>query len=514
MEKTVTLDSELEHVSTMNLVARSEQKGGFLLDVEGRNLSVKTSKDGHTILIPQPSGDPSDPVSWSWTKKHRILFIVAWGSLTADFTSAAGVPCIFLQGAEWHMKPDQVSYANNLNVLMMGIGGILWISFISFWGRAPVIFWAVLIGTLFTIGAAVAPTYEIHYAMRALQGLFVTAPQTISVAVIEDIFFFHERAHKIGLWACIYISSPFLGPLLANFIVGATNQWRPVFWMCVGVCGLQLIMILLFLDESYYNRRVPAEQQPVRASRILRVLGIWQIRNHSGYFSTFRGAVGRLVAVITKPSLVLIAFAYFLTFMWSIGINITTATLFATPVEFGGYGYDSYGVGYLYFTPIVGTILGEIFGHWFNDFIARQYTHRHKGFFVPEVRLNMTYISILFMVPGLVILGQALQRHLGVAAVIMGWGMFQFGIMTESVAITSYAIDSFSAAPGEVAVFINFMRVIGGFSVGYFQQPWGLAIGFDVSFGIQAAIVAFTLVPLGLAHRYGKVLRRKGIQIE
>jgi hypothetical protein len=72
-----------------------------------------------TILIPQPSKNPEDPVNWSSTKKHLILLTIAWGSLTADFTSAAGIPCIFLQGAEWHMNPNRVNYANNLNVLMM-----------------------------------------------------------------------------------------------------------------------------------------------------------------------------------------------------------------------------------------------------------------------------------------------------------------------------------------------------------------------------------------------------------
>lgn len=175
---------------------------------------------------------------------------------------------------------------------------------ISFWGRAPVLFWTCLCGTLLTLGATLSTSFEVHYAMRATMGLFLTAPQTISIAYIKDIFFFHEHARKIGLWACLYIPSPYIGPLFANFIVDATGNWRHVFWLCFGICCLQLVLIVLFLDESFYNRTV--SEQPARGNRILRVLGVWQIKNHGGYFYTLQGAITRLISTITKPALLLL----------------------------------------------------------------------------------------------------------------------------------------------------------------------------------------------------------------
>ncbi|KAH7346955.1 major facilitator superfamily domain-containing protein [Pyrenochaeta sp. MPI-SDFR-AT-0127] len=507
VETSTTYTEHLEKTKTADLISA----GGIFLDIEGRELSIKTAKDGHTILVPQPSDDPNDPVNWSWMKKHLLLFTVAWGALCADFTSAGGIPCIFLQGAEWHMDPNKVNYANNLNVLMMGIGGLLWIPMISFWGRAPVLFWTCVCGTLLTLGATLSPNFEVHYAMRSTMGFFLTAPQTISIAYIKDIFFFHEHARKIGLWACLYISSPYIGPLFANFIVDATGDWRLVFWLCFGICCLQLVLIVLFLDESYYNRTV--KEQPARGSRILRVIGLWQIQNHGEYFYSLQGAVTRLISTVTKPALLLLLVGYFLSFMWSIGINITTAILFATPVAFGGYGFSATAVGFLYFTPVVAVFIGEIFGHYFNDFLANRYIHRHKGIFEPEVRLITVYLSTILMVPGLILLGFALQQHMHYGVIIVGWGMFTFGVMTTSVAVTTYAIDAYPTAPGEVSGYINFMRVIGGFSVGYFQQPWGLAVGYAASFGTQAAIVAIALVPFTILYKYGKFLRNKGKKI-
>ena len=47
-----------------------------------------------------------------------ILFILALSAFCGDFSSGAGVPCIVLQGEEWHMSPDKVNYSGNLNVLV------------------------------------------------------------------------------------------------------------------------------------------------------------------------------------------------------------------------------------------------------------------------------------------------------------------------------------------------------------------------------------------------------------
>ncbi|KAJ4988555.1 MFS-type transporter [Stagonosporopsis vannaccii] len=507
VEKSPAQAEHLERVKTVELV----EGGGIFLDVEGREITLKTAKDGHTVLVPQPSDDPNDPVNWSWTKKHFLLFTIAWGAFCADFTSAGGIPAIFLQAGDWQMDPNRVNYANNLNVLMMGIGGLLWIPMISFWGRAPVLFWTCVCGTLLTLGATLSRDFETHYAMRATMGLFLTAPQTIAIAYIKDIFFFHEHARKIGLWASLYISSPYIGPLLANFVVDATGNWRHVFWMCFGVCCVQLVLILFFLDESYYNRTVSV--QPNRGTRILRVIGVWQMRNHSGYFYSVIDAFTRLLSTVTRPALLLLLIGYFLSFMWSIGINITTSILFATPVEFGGYGFSATSVGFLYFTPVVAVFIGEIFGHYFNDYLANRYIHRHRGIFEPEVRLTTVYISTVVMVPGLILLGFALERHFHYGVIIIGWGLFTLGVMLTSVAVTTYAIDSYPMAPGEVSGYINFMRVIGGFSVGYFQQPWGHAVGYAASFGTQAAITAVAVVPFICLHIYGKALRSKGIKI-
>lgn len=93
------------------------------------------------------------------------------------------------------MSPNQVNYAGNLNVLMLGIGGVLWIPFIYWWGRAPVVFWTTLSGSLFTLGCALTHDFTTFYALRALMGLTLTCCQTVGLAYIKDMV----RIYRSGL---------------------------------------------------------------------------------------------------------------------------------------------------------------------------------------------------------------------------------------------------------------------------------------------------------------------------
>jgi hypothetical protein len=201
-------------------------------------------------------------------------------------------------------------------------------------------------------------------------------------------------------------------------------------------------------------------------------------------------------------------------FCWAIGINITTAILFGTPAEFGGYGFTYSQLGALYFTPVVGVFIGEVIGHFGNDFLAKMYVRRHNGVFEPEVRLVVAEIAAVLMIVGLVVVGQALKSHLAVGVVVVGWGLHAVGIVMVSVTTFAYAVDAYPTVPAETAGWISFLRVMGGFSVGYFQQPWALAVGYNNSFGTQAATVAFGLILVALVHVFGHRWRVKSGELK
>ena len=191
-------------------------------------------------------------------------------------------------------KPDQADFGS-------GIGGIIWIVISSWWGRAPVMFWSTFAGAMFTLACAVTNSFPVFYGMRALMGLTLTSFQVTGLACVKEMFFFHEHARKINIWVSCFILSPYLAPFFANFMIGGTGLWRPVFWLVFAICMADCVFILLFADETFYNRSIRREEQPPRGSRVMRVLGIWQIKNHKGYFRSLTQCIKRLVSTFLKP---------------------------------------------------------------------------------------------------------------------------------------------------------------------------------------------------------------------
>lgn len=61
--------------------------------------------------------------------------------------------------------------------------------------------------------------------------------------------------------------------------------------------------------------------------------------------------------------------------MWVIGINQTSSVIFALPPSKGGYGLNIRSIGFLYFAPIIATLIGEFLGHWGNDVSTNQQKH-------------------------------------------------------------------------------------------------------------------------------------------
>jgi MFS family permease len=282
-------------------------------------LVVRIRSHVQVVLVPQPSDDANDPLNWASWKKHMLLVLVAFGGWNADFASGVGIPSLLLQGAEWGITPTHVNDSGNLGILMLGVGGIFWIPVIHYWGRAPVFFYTQIIGTFMTLGCALAPNFAGFYGFRALQTFFLTSGQCMGLAVIKDMFFFHELARKINLYILIFYASPYLGPQLAGWIIYGVNEWRPVFWISFAWGAMVVILTILFFDETHYTRENPYPRPPYsQKRRLLELVGYYGVIEPRRPVSA---SYGRLLAVIIKPVVIPVMLFFSATFMWAIVVH-------------------------------------------------------------------------------------------------------------------------------------------------------------------------------------------------
>jgi hypothetical protein len=84
-----TTDEAPQHVIDTE---KNASVGGtyFVRERDGTS-NLKTAKDGVTVLIPQPSDDPLDPLNWSWGRKHKVLLALLLPSLLTDWGMTWGM---------------------------------------------------------------------------------------------------------------------------------------------------------------------------------------------------------------------------------------------------------------------------------------------------------------------------------------------------------------------------------------------------------------------------------------
>ncbi|KAI7347544.1 MFS general substrate transporter [Hortaea werneckii] len=441
---------------TLSTTVEENPATGYVLDadkVTTDDVSLKTAKDGHTVLVPQPSENPNDPLNWPWWKKHAVL-------LTISFA--------------WHMSKATIQESVAINTMLSGVSGIAVIALSNYFGRAPTFFWMKIVACAGAIWYAKAQSFDSFYNARMLVGFFVGAGQTGGLMWIRDIFFLHEIPRKINIWSGFIIASPYLGPFMASFVVWGLT-WRWVYWIYAILNYVGLLLIILFADETLFDRRLPANQQPAWRSRPLRLVGV----EKHGTYKVVESCCRPFVAIFKLPVLMITVF-YFLNFAWTIGVNATLATWLARYYHFDGKQ---------------------------TDLFARWYMRRHSGTMHPEARLYIIYFASGIVGLFILLLGQALEHTWHFMAVAVFDAAQLIGVNIISTAVNAYLSDAYPEAPGEMDTWIVMGRTMGGFMATYIELPWVESAGPGTVLGAQAGITWAALVLVVILQVWGKTLR-------
>ncbi|KAH8915683.1 MFS general substrate transporter, partial [Atractiella rhizophila] len=347
----------------------------------------------------------------------------------------------------------------------------------------------------FTIGCTVAPNLKTFAACRILQASFQTAPQVTGLYAICDMFPFHEQARKINLWNMGFIISPFIGPSLLGFMVDRTG-WRWVYGVGCIFDGLILFLITFQARETMFDRHVHPIPRPTTTGlrrRIEDLLGITGVKM-SQYRPSWGHVIFDVINVFWRPQALLPSIYILAVFGFGIGVNVTQV-VFLLPPPPAGYGLTGDQIAGTYFSPVVGVIVGEILGHYLNDFIANYQIKRNHGV---DCRLWTLYFALPLFIGGFITIGECFEYKLNVGGLVVGWIVAESSIMISTVCIYAYLNNAFPDYNGEVSAMINFWRTMGGFSVPYFQTQWAEKNGAVQTYGVEAAVVAglfFLIVP-------------------
>ncbi|PPQ85013.1 hypothetical protein CVT25_010402 [Psilocybe cyanescens] len=472
---------------------------------------LKLSADGTKVLWPQPTDSELDPQNWSDRRKTVLLIIITLAAIVPDFDSGIGIAAIFALATQFDTTTGVINnMTSNWSIFLLGWGGIFAVMLVRRLGRLPVLFWSQVLALGFLVGCTFAPNLKTFTAMRCLTAVFATAPQVTGLYIVTDLYPFHLQARKLNIWTMGFLVSPFLSPFAFGFLVARTS-WRWAYGIGSMYSAIVVVLIALFMEETMYDRTLKPIPLPTSTGlrrRIENLVGITGMRMQHYRISWYVSVLSPF-RLVWRPHLLMILIFEAMLFGFSIGINVTNAVFLGSPPPFG-YGFSQFAVAGGYGTPIVSVLLGEIVGRYTNDWIMNISIRRNNGVFEAESRLWACYIAVPLYICGFVTLGASLEKHLSVGALIMGWGIAEFSVMINTVAVYAYCNDAFPKHQGEISALINLARTLGGFSVAYFQVPWALKHGAIQTFGCEAAVVTgLFLLFVPLLQWKGASLREK-----
>lgn len=154
---------------------------------------------------------------------------------------------------------SEINWTVAIPALGLSVGPLIWSSPADIIGRRPILIIGTITAVAATIGAALADGYSGYMAARFFQGLGLAPASTVGLAIINDLFFEHERGQKVGLWVLAIDLGLLLGPLIGGFVDLAGSRW--IQWLTVILLGVILAAEVLFLPETLYPRDLMLSRQ-------------------------------------------------------------------------------------------------------------------------------------------------------------------------------------------------------------------------------------------------------------
>ncbi|WP_425954532.1 MDR family MFS transporter [Xylanimonas sp. McL0601] len=142
-------------------------------------------------------------------------------------------------------------------ILAIAIVMPLYGKFGDLWGRRWPFLAAVSLFTMGSIFGALAPSFEMLVAARAVQGLGGGGLMILSQAIIADVVPASERGKYMGPMGALFGVSSVIGPLLGGWLTDGPG-WRWTFWVNVpvGIIALTVAWFALRLPTHRSGRPV------------------------------------------------------------------------------------------------------------------------------------------------------------------------------------------------------------------------------------------------------------------
>ncbi|KAI9740486.1 MAG: hypothetical protein M1834_005066 [Cirrosporium novae-zelandiae] len=480
-----------------------------LVDIEQSLHTRHAQSQQDIVLVPTPSDDPDDPLNWS--SRRKSLSTACWAmSVTFQFfvAMATYLNLIVIPWSYDYLPPllrefIEVDIVSDLNsgtgylFLLAGWGLLFWQPFALQYGKrlTYILSTVGLIAT--TLWAPFSEGNGQWIGRSILAGFFCSPIEALPEMSITDVYFAHERGFYMGLYSLMLVGSNFIAPIITGFINDGQG-WHWVFYWPAIFLGIGLIFILLFMEETNYDRKTvgivetsapdlvakstafdpekgikaaPESASALAEGKELAVVNIYMQKTFLQKLSLMdRPRPNMLwprfkltVNFFSWPVVVYAGFAYGSTLIWFNVLNGTASIILSEPP----YNFSTSIVGLSYVSALIGVISAFLLvGHFSDQFIIRL-SRRNNGIYEPEQRLWFFAISTVVTPAALVLWGVGAAHHIHWFGLLVAMAALAFQNTCGASLSTNYLVDCYREVAGEALTTLIIVRNTMSFAINY-----------------------------------------------
>ena len=468
---------------TIQLYDNEEESGTIATTVH-----LKHAPDGKTVLAPQPSDSPNDPLNWSTWRKDFVLFILLVSVICSGIHGPMVAPITLTLAATYNRSINDVAQLSSYMLLVIAGMAYVYSAVSRVYGKRPVFVFSLVLLVVSDAWASVAKDYGSMMGARCLSGAGQSAFEAISLSVIPDLYFVHQRNRRVAAFILLFQTGVYLGVPLSTAVYVSSGDWRREFWALAITEGIMLILFFLFFTETAYKRyhvdplahqsesfvlehlndldptkdaekaggngesdtqveriNTAAQEKP---NTFLQNLKLYNGRfSHNNVFLLFY----RALALTFHPTIFWCGSAGLL-MAWPVGVSFTIDSFMTIPP----YNFSATGVANMYIGPWVASIIALVAGDLFFNPLTRWLTRRNKNVYEPEFRLYQVVPGIICAIIGFVGWGWAEQNSLPWGALLVFFSFMLAGAVLVNNGVISYIIDAHRdwAVESQVILFV------------------------------------------------------------
>jgi len=220
-------------------------------------------------------------------------------------------------------------------------------------------------------------------------------------------------------------------------LISLRQNWRFIYYIGAGMLAVIVLLLALSMPETAFNRLPNPDDGELadakNAETIDHVENVPEVppkmswRESLSIFSAPRTDESVLLIFFRPVAMLVIAPVAWATLV--LGVNVGFMVVMSTSVASSFstvYNFQTWQVGLVWLSNIVGSLLAIPFAGTLSDYIANMFTRRNNGIREPEMRLPTMVIGMILMPTSILMYGLGLNYQLHYMVPIVALGICQY----------------------------------------------------------------------------------------